>query len=151
MTKIRESGMMRGFLRIAVAIVLVTLAPAARSQTKSLKDQLVGDWQLVSVDFNGSNPYGSKPQGAMFVGADGRYSIIVIGVGKARTVAYFGTYTANDADNSVTLHIAASNFINGAGRDQKRFITFTGDELTLASEKSRGPIGPLKLTWKHAS
>jgi hypothetical protein len=137
---------------------LMILAPAsiatmsvAQTPSKSLKDQLVGHWQLVSVDVNDTKPYGGNPRGSMFLDAGGHYSVVVISAGSVRDISYFGTYTVNDADNSMTMHIDAGSLANAAGRDEKRFVTFSGDELTVANQKSAGPLGSLKLTWKQAN
>jgi hypothetical protein len=137
------------FLFLAAA----SIAPGALAQTpaKSLKDQLVGHWRLVSVSVNGATPYGADPQGAMFLDAGGHYAVIVFTGGRAKNISYFGTYTVDDADSSVTMHIEASSNGVGARPDQKRFIAFNGDEMTMASQNSPGPPGGLKLTWRQAN
>lgn len=134
-------------------LALATIAATALAQTpgKSLKEQLVGHWRLVSVSINDASPYGANPEGSMFLDAAGHYSVIVITGGNARNVSYFGTYTTNDADNSMMIHIEASSNPNAAGRDEKRFITFSGDELIMANRSPGGPAGGLKLTWKQAN
>jgi hypothetical protein len=132
-------------------LVSSTAITSAQTESKSLKNQLVGHWQLVSVSLNTSPPYGANPQGSMFLDAGGHYSVIVISAGNARSVAYFGTYTVDDSESSITMHIDASNLASAAGRDEKRFLTFSGDELTIASQQSHGPIGPLKLNWRRAN
>jgi hypothetical protein len=141
-----------------VAFVLSLIIPAsiaatsfAQTPTKSLKDQLVGHWQLVSVSINNTTPYGADPQGSMFLDASGHYSVIVITGGNARNISYFGTYTVNDADSSMTMHIDASSGANAVGRDEKRIITFNADELIVENQKSAVPLGAIKLTWKQAN
>jgi hypothetical protein len=122
----------------------------AQSPAKSLRDQLVGHWQLVSVTINGQAPYGANAKGSMFLDAGGHYSVVVVTAGEAKSIAYFGNYTVADADSSVTFHVNASSRPNGAERDQTRLASLSGDELTLASPKP-GPIGGVKLTWKLAN
>ena len=139
------------------ACVLLLLAMAlpgstafAQSPAKSLRDQLIGHWQLVAVTINGGSPYGANAQGSMFLDAGGHYSVVVVTAGAARSIAYFGSYTVNDADSSVTFHVAASSRSSSTETDQTRLASFNGDQLTLASQKP-GPIGGAKLTWKQAN
>jgi hypothetical protein len=145
----------QGVAACAAALIILALsstgAPSfAQTPTKSLKDRLVGHWQLVSVSINNSTPYGADPKGSMFFDAGGHYSVIVVTAGRARSVAYFGTYTVDDADNSMAMHIDASSIANAIGRDEKRLVTFSGNQLTVASQKS-GPLGGVKLTWQQAN
>jgi hypothetical protein len=133
-------------------LAMAGLASASSAQTppKSLAEQLVGHWQLVSVTVNDQSPYGSNAQGSMFLDTGSHYSVIVVTAGQAKSIAYFGEYKVNDADNSVTFHVNASSRSNSTEYDQVRTATFNGDELTLASQKP-GPIGGVKLTWKRAN
>lgn len=137
-------------LALLTILALASIASGALAQTpgKSLKDQLVGHWRLVSVSVNGATPYGDNPDGTMFLDAAGHYAVIVLTAGRARNIAYFGTYTVNDADSSVTMQIEAG--VNGvaARPDEKRFVAFSGDELTMETRRPGGPPGGVKLTWK---
>jgi len=45
------------------------------------------------------------------------------------SLAFFGTYSASDVDQLITLHVEASTFPNWSGTDQRRSITLTGDEM----------------------
>ena len=138
-------------LLLAIFILASIAIPAvAQSPEKSIKDRLVGHWQLVSVTTSGTEPYGPNPQGSMFLDMDGHYSVIVISAGNAKSISYFGTYTVGDADNSMTLHIDGSSRANADGRNQKRIITFSGDELIQDTPPSAGPKGTVKVTWKRS-
>ena len=46
-------------------------------------------------------------------------------------VANFGTWSANDADKIITLHIEGALFPNREGTDEKDMVTIVGDELRL--------------------
>jgi Lipocalin-like domain len=136
-----------------VFLALASIASGALAQTpgKTLKDQLVGHWRLVSVSLNGATPYGPDPAGSMFLDAGGHYSVIVITAGSARNIAYFGTYTIDDSENSITMHVDATAAGAEARPDVKRFVTFSGDELIVANNNQKGP-GPgrsVELTWKQ--
>jgi hypothetical protein len=138
---------------VAVAAVLLALlAPVpslAQTTPPSLKDQLVGNWQLVSVTINDMEPYGANPQGAMMLDATGHYAIIVLSSGNATNIAYYGTYTLDDAAKTMTLHIDGSTRPRADGRDQKRLITLSGDQLV--QETQEGGKAAIKLTWKRAN
>jgi Lipocalin-like domain len=136
---------------LGLLVASIAAASFAQAPARPLREQLVGHWQLVSVTVNSTPPYGANPEGSMFLDEGGHYSVIVITDGSARSVAYFGTYTVDDADSSLTMHVESSNFANAAGRDEKRFVAFSGDELILTNQRSGGPIGPVKLTWKRAN
>ena len=125
----------------------------AQSAAKSLKDQIVGHWQLVSVTIDGGTPYGTAPQGSMFLDADGHLSVIVISDGAARNIAYFGTYTVDDASKSISIHIDGSSggVGNASGRTFKRLVQVQGNEMVLANQTPTGALGPLEQTWKLAN
>ena len=137
----------------AIVVGLSASAAPAQTQAKSLKDQLVGHWQLVSVMINGNAPYGSNPQGSMFIDAAGHFSVVVISGGNARNIAYFGTYTVDDASHLMTLHIDGSSGGSGqnaAGRDLKRSVSISGDQLIVANQTPAGAPGAVQMTWKQA-
>jgi hypothetical protein len=137
-----------------LATLLLALPGAALAQpaSKSLKEQLVGHWQLVSVSVNdNTQAYGDNPQGSMFADAAGHYAAIVISSGGARNVSLFGTYTVDEAEKSVTLHVDASNLTDAVGQDVKRFVVLNGDELTATNKRDGGPVGQVQMVWKRAN
>jgi Lipocalin-like domain len=142
----------RRMLGCALGLSIASFASTALAQSpaKSLKDQLIGHWQLVAVSVNGQSPYGANAKGSMFLDAAGHYSVVVVTAGDAKSIAYFGNYTVSEADHLVTFHVEASSRASGAEKDQTRVASLSGDELTLASQKP-GPIGGVKLTWKLAN
>jgi hypothetical protein len=143
-----------GCASLAALIYMAAALPSfGQTPAGGLKSQLVGDWQLVSVEVDTRTPYGADPKGVMFIDAGGRFSVIVVSAGKARSIAYFGTYSVDDSGKSVTLHVEASSGGGGvdfAGRDVKRLISLNGDELVVQNEDASGTAGGVKLTWKRA-
>jgi hypothetical protein len=140
--------------RLLLVTLLLAFAGAALAQpAKSLKEQLVGHWQLVSVSVNDSaEAYGDNPQGSLFADAAGHYSVIVLSTGGAQSISAFGTYTVDEADSSVTLHIDATNLTEAVGHDEKRFVALNGDVLTATNQRGGGPpIGLVKMVWKRAN
>jgi hypothetical protein len=142
----------RRFLVCASSLLFASLASTAFAQSpaKSLKDQLIGHWQLVSVTINDQSPYGTDAKGSMFLDAGGHYSVVVITAGDARSTAYFGSYTVDEAAKLVKFHVDASSRASAAERDQTRRASLDGDVLTLASQRP-GPIGGVQLKWKLAN
>lgn len=141
-------------LIVALTTAVLTTSSYAQTPGKSLKDTLAGHWQLVSVTANERMPYGADPHGSMFLDAAGHFSIVVISSGDARSVAYFGTYTMNDADKLMTLHIEGSvggGSPSAAGRDLKRLVALNGDDLTMQNQTPTGTPGNIKLAWKRAN
>jgi hypothetical protein len=65
------------------------------------------------------------------------------------TITYFGTYSTNDADSSITIHIEGSSFPNWNGTDQKRFVSITGQCLTLTVRPPAGDI--VDVVWTRAT
>lgn len=151
--------MWRNILRLSViaAFGIALLPGSAVSQQKSLKDQLVGVWTLVSfdsLDASGTkvpNIAGSDLKGLFIFTDTGRMSVQMISdypkiasndrmkttAAEEKTVAhgvlsYFGTYTVNETDKTISYRIERSSFPNQVtGKDAKRVATLTGDELKL--------------------
>jgi hypothetical protein len=150
--KISARGIAAFKLLLVTLLVAFTGAALAQPAAKSLRDQLVGHWQLASISVNlSTQPYGDNPKGSMFADAAGHYAVIVISSGGARDVYLFGTYTVDEADKSVTLHVDASNLTDAEGQDFKRFVALNGDELTVTTQLSAGPVGPVTMNWKRAN
>jgi len=137
------------------ALGLVVLPGSAVAQQKTLKEQLVGTWLLASweqvmPDGSKVHNYGTNPRGVVMFDANGRLFVMFarpdlpkIASNAPRTataeeakalvagsLAYFGTYTVNDADKAMSFRLDASSFPNQVGSDQRRTITsLTADEL----------------------
>jgi Zn-dependent M28 family amino/carboxypeptidase len=155
-------------LGLAAASVL-----AGSAQAQSLKQQAVGTWTLVSVTVDGptkSEPYEPGPHGILFLDDGGRYSVSIVRVGVPKFVAnnrtkgtdtenaaavhgslnYFGTYTIDESDKSITVKIEASSYPNFEGVSQKRQLTIEGDELKVINAAPSGGGGVATQVWKRA-
>jgi hypothetical protein len=144
------------------------------AQKKSLKDQLVGTWTLVSSDQvrpDGSklSQFGDNPKGINVFEANGRFFDMVASAansqiasnGRSRTnseedglvvesIAYYGTYTVNEEVSVISLHLDASTFPNQVGTDQKRTITsLTANELKYSSPAAISGV-QVHQVWKRA-
>ena len=134
---------------VVLAFIIAGWVATALAQGSSLKDQLVGQWQLVSIGINDAAPYGANPTGSMLLDAAGHYSIIVVSNGGARNISYYGTYTVDESNKSVTMHIAGGTRANAEGRDQTRQVTVDGDQLI--EQTLPGRKGSIKTTWKRTN
>jgi hypothetical protein len=144
------------------------------AQKKSLKDQLVGTWTLVSSDQvrpDGSKlkQFGANPKGINVFDANGRFFLMMAsadnsqiasnGRGKTNSeedgltvesIAYYGTYTVDEEVNVISLHLDASTFPNQIGTDQKRNVTsLTADELKYSSPAAISGV-QVHQVWKRA-
>src|SRR6266702_508292 len=113
----------RTFLGIT-GMVLSILPGSALGQQKTLKEQLIGAWTLISweqkkADGSKFQRYGADPKGIAFFDAGSRYIITVMDSGRAKyasndvwqgtadenkatadgTITYFGTYSLSEADH----------------------------------------------------
>lgn len=145
----------------------------AVAQQKTLKEQVIGTWTYVSVDTVGRDGsrvpiYGPNPQGIASFDSSGHYILLTTRRGQAKfasgnrnegtpeenkavvqgSIAHFGTYTVNEADNTITFHIEASTFPNWNGTEQKRPFTVIGDELKWTTPASSG--GSAEVVLKRA-
>jgi Lipocalin-like domain len=101
-----------------IAMGLGLLSSNALAQQKSLKEQLVGTWTLVSVvevhqDGRRENPWGPAVKGAVSFDGNGKVLLMIIGAdlpapsGKPQessrmVVAYFGTYSVDEVAKTAT-------------------------------------------------
>lgn len=141
---------------LALAVASLPLS-SAMSQEKSLKDQLVGKWTLVSFEntaLDGTKRllYGPNPKGIFILDANGRYAQVQVIPNRpkfksssrlegtpeenkaalAGAYATFGTWSVIEADRTLIRNIEASaTFPNEEGTSTKWAITMTGDELKL--------------------
>ena len=164
--------------RIGVSAIIIFglawLSGSAVGQHNSAKEQLVGAWSLVSIDFvrpdgGRSATFGASPKGIAFFDAGGHYIISVMRSDRPKyainnfaegtaeenkataqgTITYFGTYSVSEADRTIAIHVEGSSFPNWNGADQKRIFMIAGDELKLTSPAASG-AGTAEVVWKRA-
>jgi Lipocalin-like domain len=140
---------------VLMALAAALLPSSAVAQQKSIKDQVVGSWIFVSAqdvkpDGSKVDPSGPNPKGAATYDANGRFTFMIMRSdlpkfasnnraqataeeGKAVAqgmIAFYGTYTVNEADKTLTTRIEGSSYPNLIGGEQKRVITsLTADEM----------------------
>jgi hypothetical protein len=168
------------------ALLCLAVGPSASdslAQQKSLKDQLVGTWTLVSSDQvrpGGSKlqQFGANPKGINVFDPNGRFFLMIASPGFlvvanadnpkvvaydlsttnsekidgliAEPIAYYGTYTVNEAEKVVILHLEASTFPNQVGTEQKWTVTSRkSDELTYSKSAAMSGV-EVDQIWKRA-
>lgn len=132
----------------------------AIAQQESLREQLVGTWTYVSSTAklpDGSPLWGPNPKSLLIFTDNGRFSWQVFRSDRPHiasndrrnaspdenkaimlgSLAYFGTYSVNEADKTLTSRIEGATFPNSEGEEQKRIITrLTVDELRYANPET---------------
>lgn len=162
-------------LSVITALGLAVLPGSALAQQKSLKDQLVGTWSIVSsenVAPDGAKRqlFGANPKGLMILDASGRYALVQVRSDRpkfasnnrlqgtpeenkaalAGAVATFGTWSVNEADKTVSLRIEGSVYPNLDGTDTKRpIVSLTADELKWRNP-APGSGGKSENVYKRA-
>jgi len=144
-------------VQIAAAPLALGLAlgNAAAQQGTSLREQLVGTWtfvvaEITAADGKKSFPFGETPKGILIFTSDGHFAQIHVasdvpmiasnnrltgtaeeyGTIMRKSLSVFGTYTVDEAKNTVTYNIVSSTFPNLQGQSQTRTIDkLTADEF----------------------
>ncbi|HLQ89250.1 MAG TPA: lipocalin-like domain-containing protein [Xanthobacteraceae bacterium] len=153
----------------ATTVLMLALLPgSAVGQQKTLKEQLVGAWTMVSIDAtlpDGTKRqlFGPNPKGIAIYTTDGYFSLtqmradlpklassnratatpeetkaVVVG-----SISYFGRYSVDETSKIVTVDIQGSTFANqvGSTTDNKRAITsLTANELKFTNPASASGV-----------
>jgi Lipocalin-like domain len=162
--------------RFAVtALGLVLLSGAAISEQKTLQEQLVGTWKVVSVQNTRSDGsvielFGPNPRGIAVFDARGNTAIVLMRSDRPKFAAnnrdlgtpeenkatvrgshaYFGTYSVNEATKTLIFHVESNTFPNQEGIDTTRLISVKGDEFTWTTPAPS--VGGRSLAvWRRAN
>jgi len=149
---------MKCLFGMSAIAALAMMSNAAMAQQKTLKDQLVGAWTLVSSEATAPNGkkdqlYGPNPNGVLILDASGRYAQVQGRVGRPKLstanrleldasaadlkavligfAANSGTWSVNEADKTLSRRYVNALIPNNEGSDQKATITLAGDEMKL--------------------
>jgi len=142
-------------LSAMLAAGLASSPGSAVAQQKSLKEQLVGTWLLVSCDLKAADgttaPQCVNPtSGSMSLDASGRSTEVTTPRGRPKFTAgrnspadefkaaargmfaNFGTWSVSEKDKTITFHTEGALFPNAEGTDSPPFqVSIAGDELKL--------------------
>jgi Lipocalin-like domain len=172
----RMSGQRIFAICTSVVVGLFVLPHVAMSQQKPIKEQIVGAWTLVSVtaerpDGSKGEPFGNNPKGIIIFTPDGYFSLLQSRADVPKlaendrakatpeeakgivssSIAYYGTYSVNEAEKSLVVKIEGSTFSNLIGPEQKRIVTsLTSEELKFTNPRTPAGV-TLQTGWKRAS
>ena len=147
------------------ALAFLCLGFSIPAIAQSLQQKIVGTWTLESGSEN--YPDGKRivswATGNLIIDSTGHASLFLVGRDQPNTspsvrtpvgpfVAYYGTYTVNEAEKVLTWKVdrASSPLFNGAVRTQK--ISFNGDVMTWTGSEVKTPEGTMTPVnqWKPA-
>jgi hypothetical protein len=144
----------------AIAALGFALLPGvAVSQQKSLKDQLVGTWMLVSVENTAADgkklqTFGANPKGILIFDISARYSQTQVRAKRSNfksanrlevtpaesaaamndSLAQFGTWSVDEASKTIIMNIEGSLIPNQQGTQGRRIVSsLTADELRFTN------------------
>src|SRR5215475_2107280 len=147
------------------ALGLVVLATDSFAQQKSLKDQLVGSWTLVSnevtqTDGKKRQDFGANPRGILILDASGRHALVQgqadrpkfktsgnarldtpaaeFGEAARGFAANFGTWSIDEANKTLIRRYEAALVPNTEGTETKVSVSLTGDDLKLTGTDRYG-------------
>jgi hypothetical protein len=166
--------MLLGFFALASPVLST---PSAAPQEK-VTEKLVGAWRLVSVQ--GDSPMRKvgydHPTGLLVYDRSGWMSVQIAIHGERKPfakgvsagtveekaeafdtyLAYYGTYTVDAKEETVTHHLADHSYPGFRGRDNIRWFEFQGDNrvVLIPTEDGKGGMiarndATYKLTWER--
>jgi Lipocalin-like domain len=162
-------------LTVIAASGFALLPGAALAQQRSLKEQLVGTWIIVSNDATAPDGkkeqlFGPNPKGISVFDASGQWVQIIVhpDVPKFKvnnrlkgtpeentkavqgTTATFGTWTVDEASKTITVRYVGGMFPNQAGTEAKRtVVSVTADELKIMNPLTASGMRSDSV-WKRA-
>jgi len=135
------------------------------AQQKTLKEQVVGAWTLVSNDTiapDGTKQqiFGTKPKGVLILDASGRYAYVAgrsdrpkfkatdsarsqasaeeFAAAAREFAANFGTWSVNEADKTLIRKYEIALIPNNDRNETKASVSLAGDELKLTVISASG-------------
>jgi hypothetical protein len=158
-----------------IASLGVALVPGI-AMSQGLKQQLVGTWLLTSWEQDMPNNeklhrFGNNPKGYNVFEANGRFFVLfarpdlpkiasrdpnkptpeeakAIAVG---SIAYYGTYTVDEATKVISMKMESSTFANQLEADQKRTVTaISATELKMENAGALAG-GGIRYVFKRAN
>jgi hypothetical protein len=146
-------------LSAIAALSLALLPTSAISQQKTLREQLVGAWTLVSNDTTAKDgtkrqDFGANPKGILILDTSGRYTAAQerpdrpkfkasanvrldtpaaeYGEAARAFAVNFGTWSVSEGDKTLIRHYEGALIPNNEGLETKVSVSLTGDELKLS-------------------
>ena len=141
-------------LSTIATLVFASVTPDSIAQEKSLKEQLIGTWMLMLASTklpDGSDVWGSDPVGLLILTNNGHFSSQTMRSDRPRfssnsrvkgtpgeneaavhgSIASFGTYTVDEANQTFTVRYLGSTFPNRERTEESWPVVINGDELRM--------------------
>lgn len=142
----------------------------------SVRDSLLGSWNLISFEFirddgEVTHPYGERPQGQLLYTPEGRMGVHIqrrhrlaahtddwtkalpaeIDTAFHGFIGYAGAFTVDEEQGCVYHDVELASFMNQEGTRQVRFYELAGDALTLraAPRLLGGAMTSTCLVWER--
>ena len=135
-------------MAFGAALGLACAATQATAQEKSFKEAIIGPWLITAVfdeyqSGEKKDNWGGAVKGQITFGRTGRFTQIIIGSPVASTktddprnpdapvVAYYGSYTVDEAGKKITGKIEAASYSPRANMETIWNVQGSGDKLTF--------------------
>jgi Lipocalin-like domain len=152
----------------------MTAVEQTGNPTGTTAAKLIGTWMLVSETAHQGDkttqPLGPDPLGMMMFDHGGRFLMFIarpglpkFAAGKrdagtpeenkavlAGLLAFFGTYSVDEADQVLILHPEASTFPNWNGADQKRYLKLADDQQIWTNRTPAIGAEVVEVVWRRA-
>jgi hypothetical protein len=142
----------------ALAALALCAAPGAAQAPAGAGitvERFLGSWELVewiatNPQGQTTHPYGENAKGQITYTADGRMSAHLMrppedpADAPPQHLAYWGTFSLQAAEGTVTHHVIGADARNWIGSDQVRRFRFEGQDRLILS------LGQQHLTWRRA-
>jgi Lipocalin-like domain len=156
---------------LGAVLSLASMASQAPAQEKRLKEAIVGPWVITSVfdEYQSGEKrdnWGGPVTGQLTFGRTGRFSTIIIGPSDALMktddprkpdaliVAYYGSYTVDEAGKKINGKIEGASYSPRVNMDTTWTVQGSDDKLTLIGSPRRdqhGTFSPkleVKRPWR---
>lgn len=149
-----EAYLRSSLIALMSFVLAIGCTAQASAQQKSLKEQITGAWSLSSgwEEFSDGKKNVPWAAGNLILEPTGHLSLMLVGkdrhseskdsrIPTGPFVAYYGTYTVNEADKTISYKIehAASLLTENVTRAWK--ITFNGDAMRTTGGNIQSPQG----------
>jgi hypothetical protein len=162
-------------LFVIAALSFCLLSGGSVAQQRTLKEQVVGIWSLVSFDSTGADGkktavFGAQPKGILMIDAGGRYAMVLTDPGRPKwksnlrteltneefaaaakgLVAQYGAWSVDEGSKVLTRKVEGALSPNLAGTEQKVTVGLSGDELTVIDANSGVTGGRTETIYRRA-
>jgi hypothetical protein len=159
--QIRRVTVLAAFIFISGACWGFVHAQQAATNSQSIASRIVGTWKLVGITVHHPDgtetpdQLGANPIGYIMYDRSGHMAVQLTSTNRSADpsargyTAYFGTYTIDEQEKSVTHHVEGSINPSGVGGNPKRFVVLNGDDLKLIVKATSPDGSPANVTTVH--